>query len=58
MISDRQQQRGIKEMTYNINSQYKRKVTYPKGMTDNPVTYNYVTEGINLIIHNINGEVV
>ena len=48
-------------MTYNTNSQYKGKVTHPKGMTDNSVTYitfDYATEGINLIIHNINGEVV
>ena len=48
-------------MTYNINSQYKGKVTHPKCMINNPVTYikvDYATEGINLIIHNINGEVV
>ena len=48
-------------MTYNINSQYKGKVTHSKGMTDNSVTYikvEYATEGINFIIHNINGEVV
>ena len=48
-------------MTYAINSSYKGKVTHPKGMTDNSVTYitlEYATEGIGLIIHNINGEVV
>ena len=48
-------------MTYAINSPYKGKVTHPKGMTDNSVTYitlDYATEGIGLIIHNINGEVV
>ena len=48
-------------MTYNINSQYKGKVTHPKGKTDNPVTYitlDYATEGISLTLHNINGEVV
>ena len=48
-------------MTYAINSSYKGKVTHPKYMTDNSVTYitlEYATEGINLIIHNINGEVV
>ena len=48
-------------MKYDINSSYEGRVSHPKGMTDNPVTYimlDYVTEGINLIIHNINGEVV
>ena len=48
-------------MTYAINSSYKEKMLHPKGMTDNPVTYitlEYATEGIGLIIHNINGEVV
>ena len=48
-------------MTYAINSPYEEKVIPPKGMTDNPVTYitlDYATEGIGLIIHNINGEVV
>ena len=48
-------------MTYAINSPYKGKVTHPKYMTDNFVTYitlEYATEGIGLIIHNINGEVV
>ena len=48
-------------MMYNINSPYEEKMIHPKGMTDNPVTYitlDYATEGINLIIHNINGEVV
>ena len=48
-------------MTYAINSSYKGKVTHPKGMTDNSVTYitlEYATEGISLTLHNINGEVV
>ena len=48
-------------MTYAINSSYEEKLIHPKGMTDNPVTYitlDYATEGIGLIIHNINGEVV
>ena len=48
-------------MTYAINSPHKEKLIHPKGMTDNPVTYitlDYATEGIGLIIHNINGEVV
>lgn len=48
-------------MTYAINSPHKEKMIHPKGMTDNPVTYitlDYATEGIGLIIHNINGEVV
>ena len=48
-------------MTYAINSPYEEKLIHPKGMTDNPVTYiilDYATEGIGLIIHNINGEVV
>ena len=48
-------------MTYAINSPYEEKLIHPKGMTDNSVTYitlDYVTEGIGLIIHNINGEVV
>ena len=48
-------------MTYAINSPHKEKMIHPKGMTDNPVTYitlEYATESINLIIHNINGEVV
>ena len=48
-------------MMYSINSPHKEKLIYPKGMTDNPVTYitlDYATEGIGLIIHNINGEVV
>ena len=48
-------------MTYAINSSYKGKVTHPKYMTDNSVTYitlDYATEGIGLIIHNINGGVV
>ena len=48
-------------MTYAINSSYKGKVTHPKGMTDNYVTYitlEYATEGISLTLHNINGEVV
>ena len=48
-------------MTYAINSPYEEKMIHPKGMTDNSVTYitlEYATEGINLIIHNINGEVV
>ena len=46
---------------YAINSPHKEKMIHPKGMTDNPVTYitlDYATEGIGLIIHNINGEVV
>ena len=48
-------------MTYAINSPYEEKLIHPKGMTDNSVTYiilEYATEGINLIILNINGEVV
>ena len=48
-------------MTYAINSPHKEKMIHPKGMTDNSVTYitlEYAAEGINLIIHNINGEVV
>ena len=48
-------------MTYAINSPYEEKLIYPKGMTDNSVIYitlEYATEGINLIIHNITGEVV
>ena len=48
-------------MMYAINSPYEEKLIHPKGMTDNSVTYmilEYATEGINLIIHNINGEVV
>ena len=48
-------------MTYSINSPYEEKLIHPKGKTDNPVTYiilDYATEGIGLIIHNINGEVV
>ena len=48
-------------MTYAINSPHKEKMIHPKGTTDNPVTYitlEYATEGIGLIIHNINGEVV
>ena len=48
-------------MTYDINSPHKEKMIHPKGTTDNSVIYikvDYVTEGINLIIHNINGEVV
>lgn len=48
-------------MTYAISSPHKEKMIHPKGMTDNPVTYitlDYATEGIGLIIHNINGEVV
>ena len=48
-------------MTYAINSPYEEKLIHPKGMTDNSVTYitlEYATEGINPIIHNINGEVV
>ena len=48
-------------MTYAINSLYEEKLIHPKGMTDNPVIYitlDYATEGIGLIIHNINGEVV
>ena len=48
-------------MTYAINSPHEEKLIHPKGMTDNPATYitrDYATEGIGLIIHNINGEVV
>ena len=48
-------------MTYDINSPHKEKMIHPKGMTDNSATYlmlDYATEGIGLIIHNINGEVV
>ena len=48
-------------MTYAINSPYEEKLIHPKGMTDNSVTYitlEYATEGINLSILNINGEVV
>ena len=48
-------------MTYAINSPYEEKLIHPKGMTDNSVTYitlEYATEGIDIIIHNINGEVV
>ena len=48
-------------MMYAINSQYEEKRIHPVGMTDNSVTYitlEYATEGIGLIIHNINGEVV
>ena len=48
-------------MTYAINSPYEEKMIHLKGKTDNPVTYitlDYATEGIGLIIHNINGEVV
>ena len=48
-------------MMYAINSPYKEKMIHPKGTIDNSVTYitlEYATEGINLIIHNINGEVV
>ena len=48
-------------MKYSINSSYKWRVSHPKGTTDNSVTYitvDYVTEDINLIIYNINGEVV
>ena len=48
-------------MTYAINSPHKEKMIHRKGMTDNSVTYitlEYATEGIGLIIHNINGEVV
>ena len=48
-------------MTYAINSPYEEKLIHPKYMTDNYVTYitlDYATEGIGLIIHNINGEVV
>ena len=48
-------------MTYNISSQYKGKVTHPKYMTDNSVTYitiGYVIEGISFTSYNINGEVV
>ena len=47
-------------MMYAINSPYEEKMTHPKGMTDNFVTYimlDYVTEGIDFTIHNINGEV-
>ena len=47
-------------MTYNINSQYKGKVTYPKYMTDNSVTYitiGYVTGGIDVTVHNVDREV-
>ena len=43
-------------MTYAINSQYKGKVTHPKGTTDNSVTYikvDYVTEGIDVTVHNV-----
>ena len=43
-------------MTYNINSQYKGKVTHPKYMTDNSVTYikvDYVTEGIDVTVYNL-----
>ena len=48
-------------MTYAINSPYEEKLIHQKGIADNPVTYitlDYATEGIGLIIHNINGEVV
>lgn len=48
-------------MTYAINSSYGENIIHSKSMTDNTVTYikvDYVTEDINLIIHNINGEVV
>ena len=48
-------------MTYAINSPHKEKMIHTKGMTDNSVTYitlEYATEGIDIIIHNINGEVV
>ena len=48
-------------MTYDINSSYGEKIIHPKGTTDNSVTYikvEYVTEDINFIIHNTNGEVV
>ena len=48
-------------MMYAINSPHEEKLIHPKGMTDNSVTYrvfDYATEGISLIIHNINGEVV
>ena len=45
-------------MTYNINSQYKGKVTHPKYMTDNSVTYikvDCVTGGIDITVHNVDG---
>ena len=48
-------------MTYAINSPYGGRASHSKGTTDNSVTYimfDYTTEGINLTIHNINGEVV
>ena len=48
-------------MMYAINSPYEEKMLHPKGTADNYVTYitlDYATEGIGLIIHNINGEVV
>lgn len=48
-------------MTYNVNSQYKGKVTHPKSTTDSSVTYivlDYITEGVYTTIYNINREVV
>ena len=48
-------------MTYAINSQYGGRMSHSKYIKDNSVTYinvDYATEGIGLIIHNINGEVV
>ena len=47
-------------MMYAINSPHEEKLIHPRGMTDNSATYitlEYATEGINLIIHNIDGEV-
>ena len=48
-------------MTYAINSPHKEKMIHPLGMTDNSVTYikvDYVTECIDVTVHNVDGEVV
>ena len=48
-------------MTYNINSPHKEKMIHPKYMTDNSVTcikVDYVTGGIDVTVHNVDGEVV
>ena len=48
-------------MMYNINSQYGGRVSHPKYMTDNSVIcikVDYVTEGIDVTVHNVNREVI
>ena len=48
-------------MTYAINSPYEEKMIHSKGTTGNSVIYinvDYVTEGIGVTVHNVDGGVV